>query len=375
VGIIVIFSSDIGSLPAKKELKHIWLGADKANSLLPLLNIRNDEYQIFKEEVVSSFIDKLKANVDIPNYPQFRDMNQMFFRLMTGIEQTNTGLLAVKNIKAKYSFAIPETEVLKKESKRIKDESGVDYVLIKACITGPYTLASFFQVKTPSLFSELGHALSEIISNSLFKNKHAKIAHISIDEPTLGFMNDPLLDYGTDGRESLKKAWSEICNKANSQGVETSMHLHNTSENLFWEVENLNILASHVEDPLYSQEVTKEKLEETDKQLWAAISITQFDNLINNYYEAQNYEGNIPEKIASIWTDIRNGNIDPHKFLEKPALIKKRLKKIIDYFGSNRISISSPECGLNSFPNYNIAIECLKRTSAVIRECNKSLNP
>ena len=96
---------------------------------------------------------------------------------------------------------------------------------------------------------------------------------------------------------------------------------------------------------------TKEKLEETDKQLWAAISITQFDNLIKNYFEAQNYEGNIPEKIASIWTDIRKGNIDPHKFLEKPALIKKQLKKIIDYFGSNRISISSPECGLNSFPN------------------------
>jgi len=366
-----LLSSDIGSMPTKTSSVTIWNGARRTGSLLPLLGVGNEDYEIFKDELVSTFIDKIKAGVDVPNYPQFRDMNEMYFTIMNGFTKQGGALIAQGKIRAKSGVAIPETEILKRESSRIRDDTGVDRVRIKACVTGPYTLASFFQYKSPSLYEELGHSIASILRESVFNTKGAVLSHVSIDEPVLGFMNDPLLDYGSDGRESLRKAWEEIAYVGASHGMDVSMHLHDTSENLFWDVEHLGILASHVGDPIYTQESTKTRLEETDKQLWAAVGITQYDTLIENHYNAEGFSGNIPEKIGEVWTGIRKGNVDPFMFLEEAELMKKRLDKIIDFFGSERIAYASPECGLNSFPEYGVAIECLRRASMVISELRK----
>jgi methionine synthase II (cobalamin-independent) len=179
-------------------------------------------------------------------------------------------------------------------------------------------------------------------------------------------MNDPLLDYGSQGRESLRKAWEEIAYAGASNGMDVSMHLHNTSENLFWDVEHLRIVASHVGDPLYTQGSTKKELDARDKHLWAAVGITQYDTLIEKYYKDAGFSGNIPEKIGEAWTGIKKGIVDPHMFLEDSELMRKRLDKIVGYFGIERIAYASPECGLNSFPDYNVAMECLRRASGVI---------
>ena len=322
-----MLSSDIGSIPPIKEIKLIWKGANKTNSLVPFLGVSDKEYEAFKEAITTTFVDKLNAGVDVPNYPQFRDMNEMFFALMNGIKKTEQGMVAVKRIKAKRSVSIPEVKILKQESKRIKEESGLKKIKVKICITGPYTLSSFFQGKTSRLFDELGQSLADILTNSIFSNKYAKIYHVSIDEPVLGFINDPLLDYGSDGRESLRRAWELIANTATRHRIETSMHLHNTSENLFWDVSNLNTIASHVGDPIYSSELTKKKLEKMDKKLWASIGITQFDTLIQNTYLQSGYTGNIPEMVGKVWADIKAGKIDPSMFLEKSTLLRKRLQK------------------------------------------------
>ena len=369
-----MYSSDIGSLPARIETEIIRSGARKANSLLPYLGVSNEDYVDFEEAVVSSFIDKLKVGVDVPNYPQFRDMNEMYFELMEGIEKHDGALHAVNGIRAKSGSAIPETEALRRESRRIKEFSDLDKVRIKVCVTGPYTLASFFQFKTPSLYLELAGALADILEASLFRNGSAEIAHLSVDEPVLGFMNDPLLDYGSDGREALRKSWDKVLHVAKSRGVDTSMHLHDTSENLFWDAEYLDIIASHVGDPLYSQESVKKRLEETDKRLWAPVGVTQFDTLIENYYKAQGFTGNIPEKIGEVWTGMRKATLDPSIFLEDAGLMRKRLDKMVDFFGEERIACVSPECGLNSFPEYEVAMECLETASGVVSEFNSSRN-
>ncbi len=361
-----MLSSDIGSMPTKIGSDTIWNGSRQSGSLLPLFGVRSDDYEIFKDEVVSAFIDKLNAGVNVPNYPQFRDMNEMYFTMMTGIEKTGGALVAHGEVKAKNGSVIPETEILKRESSLIRDKTGLDKVKVKACVTGPYTLASFFQYKSPSLYEELGHSVAEILRASIFNNNGAELCHVSIDEPVLGFMNDPLLDYGSDGRESLRRAWEEIAHVGASHGLDVSMHLHDTSENLFWDVEHLGILASHVGDPIYTQESTKTRLSETDKQLWAAVGITQYDTLIENHYKSTGFTGNIPEKIGETWTAIRKGQADPYDFLEEATLMRKRLEKIVGFFGSERISYASPECGLNSFPEYDVAIECLRRASGVI---------
>jgi len=194
------------------------------------------------------------------------------------------------------------------------------------------------------------------------------VAHVCVDEPVLGFMNDPLLDFGSDGREALRAAWDEVCGTASARGVETSIHLHNTSENLFWEVEHLDTVASHVGDPIYTSDSTRQQMEEKDKNIWAAVGVTQFDDLIHMHYHAEGYEGEMPEKIAETWTGIKKGAIDPYIFLEDQGTMEKRLSKIMEFFGAERVTYASPECGLNSFPDYGVAIECLRRSAAAIKK-------
>jgi len=365
-----ITSSDIGSLPTRSSPEALSSGARLSNSLLPLLGLSDPNYVAFRDEVVAAFIDKLRAGVDVPNYPQFRDMNQMFLGLMEGVEKTSEGLMAVGKIRAKLGAGIPEVEAIKGSASAVRDAAGVNRVRVKICVTGPYTLASLFQMRTPELIEELGRALGDILGRSMFSGRSAEVAHVCVDEPVLGFMNDPLLDYGSDGREALRRAWDHVCGVATSKGADTSMHLHNTSENLFWEVEHLGSVMSHVGDPLYAQESVKRRLEETDKMIWATIGVTQFDNLIGYHYAAQGYGGDMPEKIGETWTGIRKRAVDPYMFLEETAVMEKRLETISGFFGADRIVYASPECGLNSFPSYEVAMECLKRTMEAISGFN-----
>ena len=363
-----MLSSDIGSMPVTTEPQVIEAGAQRSGTLLPLLNIGVEDYSGFSDAVVSAYADKAKAGVEVPNYPQFRDMNEMFFKLMRGIEKTSGGLLAVGSIKPVQGSSIPEVDVIRRETAKVRELSGREKLRLRICVTGPYTLASFFGAKTPRLYRMLGHAVGGILDASLFRTRYAEVAHVCVDEPVLGFMNDPMLDFGSDGREALRAAWDDVCRKASAKGLDTSMHLHNTSESLFWEVEHLDAVGSHVGDPLYTSESTRQLLEEKDKYIWAALGVTQYDNLIQMYYSAEGYKGDMPEKIGETWTGIKKGAVDPYIFLEDQGTMEKRLAKITGFFGAERVAYASPECGLNSFPDYGVALECLRRSAAAIKK-------
>jgi 5-methyltetrahydropteroyltriglutamate--homocysteine methyltransferase len=207
----------------------------------------------------------------------------------------------------------------------------------------------------------------------VFTSKNVDITLLCIDEPVLGFLNDPLLDYGSEGRVSLRKAWDEICRAATIRGVETSMHLHDTSDDLFWEVDRLSIVESHVDDPLYTLESTKKRLEETDKFLKASIAVTLFDTLIESELRKEGAMGEVQERIGEIWTQIRNNCIDPHIFIDDINLMSARLASIIKRFGPERINYAGPECGLGGWPSYDSAMECLRRISITIHSFNNNL--
>jgi 5-methyltetrahydropteroyltriglutamate--homocysteine methyltransferase len=370
----MILSYDVGSIPLRARESTILEGARRSLTLLPFLGVSDEAVNAFEEEVVSAFSDKLRAGLAIPNYPQLRDMNGMFLELIGGIEKGESGYITLRTPSARPGSKIAEVDALKRNVAKVRDLTGVDRVRVKACVTGPYTLASFFQVRSPKLFTDLGHSISEIVSNTLFKTRHGELSLLCIDEPVLGFLNDPLIDYGSEGRESIKKAWEEICLTAASRGVETAMHLHNTSDDLFWEVGHLNIVESHVDDPLYTQEITKKRLEEADKFLKASIAVTLFDNLIETHLKGAGFNGDIQQGVGEAWTDIRHGLVDPLTFMEDPTTLKKRLKNIIKRLGVERISYAGPECGVGGWPTYETAMECLRRVSETVKTFNKE-NP
>ena len=186
----------------------------------------------------------------------------------------------------------------------------------------------------------------------------------------MGFINDPQLDYGTEGRSCLRDSWNNIFRKARVHDIVTSMHLHNTSEGLFWETEHLQILEPHVDDPMYNQEITKQKLKETDKQLKASILVTLFDKLIQTKLESECSIEKVEEKIGETWTQIRRNDIDPIIFVEETALIEKRLHTLLERFGETYISYAGPECGFGSWPSYELALEGLQRISTVVSKHN-----
>ena len=361
----MIKSCDSGSLPFVGDIEKFLEGATRFG-LYPV----DDSVKFFEKKVMEGFLDKVEAGIDVPNYPQFRDMNEMFLAMMDGVERVKEGYLETKipSVKADMSH-IPEVMVIEKNSQRIYEKS--EPFEVKVCVTGPYTLSSLFLHRDNDIFSRLGNTISQIVENNVFSEKNGKVSLVAVDEPVFGLQDDPLIDFGSEGRENLRKAWESIFRKAKSKNAQTLLHLHNTADELFWEIKSLNIIDSHVDDPIYQMKKTKERLESTDKFLKASISISNFDTLIKKRIittsRQKMTELAINEKIGEAWTGITRRKTDPEIFLEKLDIMKKRLVEIVSRFGVERVPYAGPECGLKGFPTYECALECLRRVSIAVK--------
>jgi 5-methyltetrahydropteroyltriglutamate--homocysteine methyltransferase len=368
----MIKSCDTGSLTFVGKVEKFLEGATRFN-LYPA----SDSVKFFEKRVIEGFLDKIDAGLDVPNYPQFRDMNEMFLVMMDGVERVKGGYLETKipSIKPDRNH-IPEVMVIKKNSQMIYERKKETFET-KVCVTGPYTLSSLFLHRDNEIFSRLGKIISQIVENNVFSEKHNKVSLVAVDEPVFGLQDDPLIDFGSEGRENLRKAWESIFHKAKSKNAQTLLHLHNTADDPFWEIKSLNVIDSHVDDPIYQTKKTKERLESTDKFLKASISIADFDTLIKNRIittsRKKMTELAINERVAEVWTGITSRKTSPEAFLEKHDIMKKRLAETVDRFGVERVPYAGPECGLKGFPNYDCALECLRRVSNAVKTYLKNV--
>jgi 5-methyltetrahydropteroyltriglutamate--homocysteine methyltransferase len=367
----LIRTYDVGSLPFAGDFIKFSSGAKVTpftELLYPTKYVEDKKY--FKNIVKAGFLNKIKAGIDIPNYPQYRDMSLMFLKSIKGVEKRGEGYeLRGRPSISQEQLLIPEVQVLKERCKEISEEVSKK-LAIKICVTGPYTLSSYFHYRGIDLFTMLGDALSHIVKSNIFQNKYGAVMLVAIDEPIFGFIDDPLLDYGYDGREKLLHAWEHIFHMVKSKNVKSSIHLHNTSNELFWQVKTLDIVESHVYDPLYSSPRTSTLLEKEDKMLRASIAITNFDTLIRHKIQRseRTNEAVLNQQIANVWETIRKGKRNPIDFVESVKTMTKRMNKILNQFTENRITYAGPECGLRSFPTLTSAIECLRRVSMAIKD-------
>ena len=366
----MIKSCDSGSLPPVDDSQKFLEGA-KSHS--PHQDEESAEY--FKKCVIDSFLDKIIVGIDVPNYPQFRDMNEMFLSMMDGLEKLKEGYLetSVPSLKTD-NCVMPEVAVLERNSQLIQEKAGKQFE-VRVCITGPYTLASFFPYRDEGTFSRLGNVISKILENNLFSNKHGKTSLVSVDEPLFGLLDDPLIDFGSRGRENLLGSWEKICSKVKSKNVKTMIHLHSTANPLFWDMPSLDVIDSHVADPIIRMKKTEELLETKDKFLKASLAVNDFDTLIKEKILVDSQEklpeSDVNERIADVWTGIKNGTVDSEQFLETVETMTRRLDTIIERFGSERVPFGGPECGLKGYPTYNIAFECLRRVSLTVKNFKK----
>jgi 5-methyltetrahydropteroyltriglutamate--homocysteine methyltransferase len=361
----MVRSCDVGSFPFVGDSRKFVEGASRFS-----LSSADESARFFEEKVLEGLVDKLGVGIDVPNYPQFRDMNEMFLSMMDGVERIKGGYLETKipSVKADNS-SIPEVMVIEKNSQMIQERKGAAFE-IRICVTGPYTLSSFFPYKREDIFIRLGNVISHIVENSIFNDKHGRVGLVSVDEPVFGLQDDALIDFGSEGREKLRRAWESIFHKIKSKNAQTLIHLHSTVDELFWDIDSLEIIESHVDDPIHQRKNTKEKLESRDKFLKASVAVNDFDALIKKRVVADSpeklAESDLNERIADAWTDIKHGRINPESFLESVELMKSRLVKVVDRFGAERVLYAGPECGLKGYPTYETALECLRRVSSAV---------
>ncbi len=362
----MVKSCDVGSLPFAGDVNKFLEGANCFGSLTEDLRA-----QYFEGKIVEGFLHKMEAGILVPNYPQFRDMSNMFLSMIDGVEKVKggymeAGLLSLQNRKA----TLPEVEAIRKHSREFYEKFGSSFK-VRISITGPYTLASQFLYKDKRVFSRLGSVLAHIVESNVFSNKYGSVSLVALDEPVFGLVDDPLMDRGSDTRENLHKAWELILEKASLKNVKTCLHIHNTRDELFWGIKSLDIIETHMNDPIYEAKRTKQLLESTDKFLNASITTTDFDQLIRNYLIATSQqkmsETTINDKIGETWKNIKEGKVNPALFLENTDSMRRRLIRLVENFGANRISYSTPECGLRGFPTYECALECLRRVADATR--------
>ncbi|UCH37611.1 MAG: hypothetical protein JSV76_00040 [Candidatus Bathyarchaeota archaeon] len=362
----MIRTYDVGSIPFFGDFSRFTNGS-KMQTLSDLL--RPEQYisdrKYFEKKIIAGFVDKIKSGISVPNYPQFRDMTAMFLNRIDGITKNQKGYRVTGDLSIREEqLIIPEINVIRNHAREIHEKIGGPLKL-KICVSGPYTLASLLDIKAPSLFLNLCRIISKIISRNIFREKYGAVELVAVDEPLFSLVDDSTLDYGQEGRENLLKAWELLFNQVKSRGIQSILHLHNTTNDIFWHIPSVDIIESHVSDPLYTSSDTRTRLEEFDKSLKASICMTDFDLLIRKALESQGVTQDtlLGQQIANTWKDIKTGRIDPVSFLESTPLIANRLQTAVNKFG-NRVCYAGPECGLQSFPTYDSAFECLRRVTA-----------
>ena len=356
---------DSGSFPFVGDFAKFLKGTKPSS-----LNQMNESAEYFEKKMVENFVDKIQVGIQVPNYPQFRDMNEMFLSMMDGIEQFDVGYLETKNVSLKTDEKqLPEIWAIEKNSQRIQEQKGEAFE-VRVCVTGPYTLASFFPYRDEGTFRRLGSVIAQVLEKNLFSNKHGRTSLVSVDEPLFGFMDDPLIDFGSRGRENLLRSWETIFRKIKSKDAQTMIHLHSTANQLFWDADSLDVIDSHVDDPLIKMKKTKEQLESSDKFLKASVAVNDIDALIKEKIVADSKEkvagSELNERVADAWTDIKHRRTNPEIFLETVDTMKRRLANVVDRFGAERVLYAGPECGLKGYPTYETALECLRRVTNIL---------
>lgn len=366
----MVESCDAGSLPFAGDVDKFLEGANRYGSLADDLKA-----QFFEEKVVEGFLHKMESGIVVPNYPQFRDMSDMFLSMINGVEKAKGGYMETGPLSLQSGKGVlPEVEAIKRNSRNFYEKLGVSFK-VRICVTGPYTLASQFLYRDKRIFGRLGDVLAQIVERNIFNNRYGAVSMVALDEPVFGMIDDPLMDRGSEARENLRRAWELILEKAGSKNVQTCLHIHSTRDELFWEMQALDIIEAPTKDPIYEAKRTKELLESTDKFLNASVTLADFDQLIRNYMIANSRrktsEAEINEKIGETWKNIKEGKVDPLIFLESTDAMRKRLARLIENFGANRIAYSVPECGLRGFPTYECALECLRRVAEATKTVMK----
>ena len=311
-----IFFDDIGSFPLPKGVR--------------VKDLSRDQYLDLVRDVLAQ---KRRAGVQIPTYPQFRDMIRMF---MDEIEDPD---------KAESPYLI------KRERAKIMELEGVSAGQdVRVCVTGPVEL--YVSIFGATRYTDILNYLAESVARFLAEARaEKKMSVASLDEPSLG-LNSNIIFSDDEIQQALQIA------SAPCRGMDCEIHLHSP---LYAEVSarvaGINIVgiesASH---PDYLQLIDRRVLEETDSFLRAGIARTDILSLSAGLNEMLG---------TNLWDDIPRLEREIFK-AESPEIMRKRLDRAYLQFG-DRLKATGPDCGLGSWPSQEMAGRLLANCAVAVR--------
>ncbi|HWQ19984.1 MAG TPA: 5-methyltetrahydropteroyltriglutamate--homocysteine methyltransferase [Methanotrichaceae archaeon] len=317
---------DIGSFPLPKGVKGGKFALDQG----------------YADLVRDAMAQKVAAGVEIPTYPQFRDMIRMFMDKIEDPEISESPYL----IKPEYAD-IFELGALEKVC------SGRP---IRVCVTGPIELylSAFGSTQYTDILYDMARSVSRFLGRAL---DAGNVAITSLDEPSLG-MNSGIIFSEDEMIQALEIA-SEPC-----RSMDCEVHLHSP---LFVElcsrVTGIKIIgiesASH---PDYLQLIDRKDLEDSDKYIRAGIARTDILSMAARLNDLQGR--NLWDEPAALEREIFS--------MESPETMRKRLDSVHALLG-DRLRCAGPDCGLGSWPSQSMAGRLLSNCSLAIRSFRKDL--
>ncbi len=335
------YVDDIGSFPLPAGIKRDDYA--KAYELArDMLNQGKDPYddlfvkQTFCQTVVDSFRQKLKTGLDVVNYPQH----------FSGLRQVGDPM---KQANANGSFVVdekqaffPEIYVLNHEAKQLSEEFGKK-ILLRVSIFGP--IEQYLNMVGATVFPDVLDGFSETINrfakNSILNTKYIETKAISIDEPSLG--HSPFSGTPEQVQAALEQAYD-------FKGPVRQIHLHFASGiHDLLPVKGLDVLSfEYAASPKNIDSVSKQMLDESDKQIRVGVARTDIDTIW-----AELYEKGFTEPTAE-------------QIVEPFDVIQKRYRFAKGKYG-DRMTFTGPDCGMGSWPTQEASALLLKRVVEAVK--------
>jgi len=294
----------------------------------------------FVHPLAVTFRHKLETGLDVVNYPQLFNMHDQFLKPIKQYEKDSY------LIDPKYAI-VSELLALDAEAKRWYEETGQP-VWLKACVTGPlelYLRTEFGFTVYEDVLANLAKSLNVFAKNCLVNKPYLQTKVVSIDEPSLGFV-----DFFNTSPDGLAKALDIA---AEGLSCDVQVHLHSLAAAAIpASTRGITTLTCEFASD-NSNVVAKELLERNDKFIRVGICRTNFDAIVAEHIDAgESYEAIIAQ---------------PEALIDSEPAIRKNLRLAKDRYG-DRLTYVGPDCGLRSWSPPELASALLKRVVKVARE-------
>jgi len=341
----MILSDDIGSFPLPDGISRNEISSIAEGIASKEISEKDEQYKKFSNVVQDAMLKKVFANVDVPTYPQFRDMIDSFYNLMDQFQSDEPFV-----IKDEYAV-IPELLVLSDDKFKEKLENfGIECINLRVCITGPvdlYLNKIGFQIDG-EILANFAKSVGKFVKNAIIDKKFIKTTVIAIDEPSVGLNSNMIAS-----DDDLINGWNIAIDAAKKNNIDTEIHLHSVNKVDTVLKSYIDVIDADVEILKDRYSLQKEDLIKYDKFIRMGIAKSNVFDIIEDYKRMNNIDLWQTKNYAQIFE------------VETQKVISERLDKAYKIYGE-QIKYAGPTCGLGSWPTQETASKLLQYSSNAV---------